>query len=273
MNDFFNKSKQEYHQINMPDKFHERYIEEIQAVKPRNQLRLLFQLALKLSLVCFLIFTAGINISPVFAKNVYNIPVIGNLAKFVTFREYHFESVGTTTTVKYPHIDGIEDKEVEKKINTLIDKTIHQFLEDQKEYDEIYKDSPIGPKVASDITYQIYFVDENMVSFCLENTQIIASSFIYKKFYTIDLKTGEVYSIKHFLGDNFASIVKEQVYQQASTKMTQDDNYQYFMEDIENLTITENQSFYINKKGQVVISFEKYQVAPGYMGTPEFIIS
>ena len=34
----------------------------------------------------------------------------------------------------------------------------------------------------------------------------------------------------------------------------------------------EYQDFYINSNGKVVIVFEKYKIAPGYMGTQEFEI-
>ncbi|WP_322020199.1 RsiV family protein [Clostridium butyricum] len=37
--------------------------------------------------------------------------------------------------------------------------------------------------------------------------------------------------------------------------------------------IKENQDFYINNDGNLVICFDEYEVAPGYMGTLEFIIS
>jgi hypothetical protein len=37
-------------------------------------------------------------------------------------------------------------------------------------------------------------------------------------------------------------------------------------------SIAKDQSFYINNEGKLVISFDKYEVAPGYMGVVEFII-
>jgi len=37
-------------------------------------------------------------------------------------------------------------------------------------------------------------------------------------------------------------------------------------------TITGVQPFYINNNGKLVISFNEYDVAPGYMGTVEFVI-
>ena len=36
--------------------------------------------------------------------------------------------------------------------------------------------------------------------------------------------------------------------------------------------IKENQNFYINAKGELVISFNEYEVSPGYMGIVEFTI-
>ncbi len=36
--------------------------------------------------------------------------------------------------------------------------------------------------------------------------------------------------------------------------------------------ISKDQNFYINNDGKLVICFDKYEVAPGYMGVQEFII-
>jgi hypothetical protein len=36
--------------------------------------------------------------------------------------------------------------------------------------------------------------------------------------------------------------------------------------------IKPDQNFYINKDNKLVISFDKYEVAPGYMGIVEFVI-
>ena len=36
--------------------------------------------------------------------------------------------------------------------------------------------------------------------------------------------------------------------------------------------ISKDQSFYISSENKLVICFNKYDVAPGYMGTPEFTI-
>ena len=58
----------------------------------------------------------------------------------------------------------------------------------------------------------------------------------------------------------------------------EDENNIYWVEGIqeENIDlfekIAENQNFYISEEGKLVISFDKYEVAPGYMGVIEFTI-
>ena len=46
----------------------------------------------------------------------------------------------------------------------------------------------------------------------------------------------------------------------------------YFDEAFNNLKITNEQPFYINKDNQVVVVFNQFEIAPGYMSLPEFII-
>ena len=37
-------------------------------------------------------------------------------------------------------------------------------------------------------------------------------------------------------------------------------------------SISEDQLFYLNENGEPVVVFEKYAIAPGYMGMPEFTV-
>ena len=45
------------------------------------------------------------------------------------------------------------------------------------------------------------------------------------------------------------------------------------MDEVEQLQINEDQMFYINENKQLVVVFGKYEIAPGYMGLPEFVIA
>lgn len=190
-------------------------------------------------------------------------------AKLQLLKEKHYETEGTIVTVKIPHVVNVKDDKVKKVINKLITQAIDYFTNEFKEFD---KEPNTEHKLIADITFQNYYSDDKIISFSINATQIMADSYLQKKFYTVDLKTGEVYNIEHFLGSDYQNIVKKSVQQQIAENKEKYPNLMYFDEAVNNLKITNEQPFYINKDNQVVVVFNQFEIAPGYMSLPEFII-
>ena len=61
------------------------------------------------------------------------------------------------------------------------------------------------------------------------------------------------------------NIVKKSVQQQIAENKEKYPNLMYFDEAVNNLKITNEQPFYINKDNQVVVVFNQFEIAPGYM--------
>lgn len=190
-------------------------------------------------------------------------------AKLQLLKEKHYETEGTIVTVKIPHVVNVKDDKVKKVINKLITQAIDDFTNEFKEFD---KEPNTEHKLIADITFQNNYSDDKIISFSINATQIMADSYLQKKFYTVDLKTGEVYNIEHFLGSDYQNIVKKSVQQQIAENKEKYPNLMYFDEAVNNLKITNEQPFYINKDNQVVVVFNQFEIAPGYMSLPEFII-
>lgn len=190
-------------------------------------------------------------------------------AKLQLLKEKHYETEGTIVIVKIPHVVNVKDDKVKKVINKLITQAIDDFTNEFKEFD---KEPNTEHKLIADITFQNYYSDDKIISFSINATQIMADSYLQKKFYTVDLKTGEVYNIEHFLGSDYQNIVKKSVQQQIAENKEKYPNLMYFDEAVNNLKITNEQPFYINKDNQVVVVFNQFEIAPGYMSLPEFII-
>ena len=190
-------------------------------------------------------------------------------AKLQLLKEKHYETEGTIVTVKIPHVVNVKDDKVKKVINKLITQAIDDFTNEFKEFD---KEPNTEHKLIADITFQNYYSDDKIISFSINATQIMADSYLQKKFYTVDIKTGEVYNIEHFLGSDYQNIVKKSVQQQIAENKEKYPNLMYFDEAVNNLKITNEQPFYINKDNQVVVVFNQFEIAPGYMSLPEFII-
>ena len=138
--------------------------------------------------------------------------------------------------------------------------------------DEIgYQDVVVTSEIL--LTTQDYFTIKLL---CYQGT---GSGYQWNYFYTIDLKTGKRMQLKDVFveGEDYITLISEDIKRQMQEQMSADDMICYWLNDeIEELNfekITEDTSFYLNEKNNVVINFDEGDVAPMYMGSVEFEIS
>ena len=159
--------------------------------------------------------------------------------------------------------------EINAEIQKITDELVAHFethLEDEMGYQDIVVKSEVLT------TTQDYFT---LKLFCYQGT---GSGYQWNYFYTIDLNTGERLQIKDIFkeGTDYITPISKNIKEQMQAQMTADDNVYYWLNDeIEEWnfkTITDETSFYVNEKDNVVISFNEGEVAPMYMGAVEFEI-
>ena len=78
-------------------------------------------------------------------------------------------------------------------------------------------------------------------------------------------------------GSDYISAISENIKTQMKEQMAADEGVIYFLDndDMPEFNfqgITEQTNFYFNEKDELVIAFDEYEVAPGSMGAPEFVI-
>lgn len=233
------------------------------------------------------------NTSAAVANAMEQIPVIGQLVKVVTFRDYEYETDRNMADIKVPEIKPdiqtengqIEDgqlnnsdvlenlehttEEINAEIQEITDKLIEEF-EANLEYEEGYQDIVVTSEVLS--TTDDYFT---LKLICYQGA---GSGYEWNYYYTIDLNTGERLKLKDLFkeGADYITPISENIKKQMQEQMDQDENVYYWLNDeiVEwNFkSITDETSFYLNEKDNVVIGFNEGDVAPMYMGTVEFEI-
>ena len=127
------------------------------------------------------------NVSIAYAKTMAEIPVIGDIIKVVTIRDYKYEDKNHEMDIKVPKVEG-KDKNKEsveyinKDVKELTDILIKQFYDDLKT-----EGSHSTVKVDNEV------VTNNNKWFTLKLTvmEISASSNTYYKYYHIDKKDGK----------------------------------------------------------------------------------
>ncbi len=223
------------------------------------------------------------NTSPVIAHAMEQIPVLGRLIEVVTFRDYEYESDRNHADIEIPEIkvesplaqEGTLENlarttdEINGEIKKITDRLIDEFetyLEDEEGYQDIVVKSEVLAETDDYFTLKLL---------CYQGA---GSGYQWNYYYTIDLNTGERLRLKDMFreGADYITPVSENIKEQMQARMDADESVYYWLNDeIEEWNfkaITDDTSFYINEKGNVVIGFNEGDVAPMYMGTVEFEI-
>ena len=107
------------------------------------------------------------------------------------------------------------------------------------------------------------------LSFVLTETETRANAYTELYTYNIDLQAGRELTLRDMLGPDYKELANEAVRAGIAAQEAESPDNIYFHgeEGVEGFTsIADDQRFYINEAGNPVLIFEKYEIAPGYMG-------
>ena len=176
-------------------------------------------------------------------------------------------SAGQETAVANLSEDGVEA--VNQNMEATVEELIRQFEDTLSE--EGYHGLHVSQEVVTD--------NERYYTVKLSVLETEASGYEHNQFYTIDKRTGNVVTLEDLFveGSDYISAISENIKTQMQEQMAADEGVIYFLDndDMPEFNfqgITEQTNFYFNEKDELVIAFDEYEVAPGSMGTPEFVI-
>lgn len=235
-------------------------------------------------LVLILIFTiiiVSLNFYVLSKTNIKN-SIITNL-----FKNKNKITAQTSQEAKIPISEEVRSEEIQEKIAELIVNEISN-LSEQSTSENLQEKLEIMNKNKGEIfcknniriDYEIKYNDNKKLSFVLKKEEGVNSSFTEIHTFNYNIENGEKINLKDMLGENWKEIVDKQIYNEIQKQENENKNIKYFYkndmqgkgEDNYFNGVSENENFYINENGNVVIIFDKYAIAPGYMGFPEFEI-
>lgn len=281
------KIRQDYENIKIPRDLQQKVEAEIQRAKKETQMNKKAKVIMYSKRIvggigaALLLITVMANSGSAVAHAMAEIPVIGTLAKVVTFREYKSFENNMEANIKIPEVrvtkeDGTENKEATQKVNQSIqeftDAIIAQYEADVKAVGE-------GEGYLNvELDYSVITDNDRLFSIRFDQLLIMASGAQMVKIYHIDKQTGELLNLAGLFkeGADYVTPISENIKEQMRELMAADESMMYFLDsDIpENdfQSVKEDNTFYINEKGKLTIVFDEYEVAPGYMGSVEFKI-
>lgn len=280
MSDKLQQLKKEYEQVKIPEEGLERVkkrMDEAERIKMKKNKMLRFKRIGIAAAAVLAIMVILPNTNASVAQAMEKIPVLGAVFKVVTFRDYEYEDDTHEAKVETPQViveEGNSEavEQINKEISDYTETAIAQFEKEMEESADAHK--------GLDISYDVITDTQDWFVLQITTLETAASGYETAKYYTIDKTTGEVVQLKDLFHDgaDYVTLLSEAVKTSMREQIAADEGKAYFidsqdMPETDFKEISEDQNFYINADGQLVIAFDEYEVAPGYMGRVEFPIT
>lgn len=226
----------------------------------------------------------SVNVSPTVANAMEQVPVLGAIVKIVNFTTYSDkqEKKQMEATVRVPEVKVIgtdgkpltrESKELNAAVSGYLDKIIQMYKKDVAAVSD-------GEEGHEEITsdYRIVTNNERLFSLRVDTVIAMGGSDSFTKIYNIDKKTGKMITLKDLFreGSDYKKRISDSIKEQMRAQMKEDSSKTYFLDDDQPewdfKQIKDDADFYISDNGELTFVFDKYEVAPGYMGLVEFSV-
>lgn len=279
--------KQDYENIRIPKELRQRVEMGIREAKEEKNMKKKSKVMVYVGRVAggvvaaMLVITVMANSGAAIAHAMAKIPVIGAIAEVVTFREYESSENNMEANIKIPEVsvkneDGTVNEETTQKINKSIQEYTDEIIAQYEADVEAAGDGEGHMDVELD--YSVITDSDRLFSIRFDQLLVMASGTQMVKIYHIDKQTGEMINLAGLFKENvdFAGPISENIKQQMKEQMAADEMITYWVDsdtpewDFE--SVKEDTTFYVNEAGKLMIVFDEYEVAPGYMGSVEFEI-
>ena len=272
-----NKFRNEYENIEIPDELEFLVRTTIKEQEKKMKRKNIINKSVIAAAVAGVVFVGSINLSSEISYALSEVPVLGSIVRVLTFKTFELKDNNFDAQLKTPAIEGLDSK-LEAMLNEkYLDENQKLYDDFMKEIDELKKADMDEAHMGIASGYEVKTDTDKLLVIGRYVVNTVGSSSTTIKYDTIDKQNKILITLPSLFKDEaYIDIISENIKAQMKEQM-KDENNVYWLEDEmmgdENFSkIDKNQSFYITKDNQLVIAFDKYEVAPGYMGNPEFII-
>ena len=244
--------------------------DKLQAVRARRKA---FMRMVAVSFICLLVILP--NVSAEVAQAMSSLPVVGDLFRVITIRDYHYMDDRFSADVHVPEIES--DSEAAGSINSRV----NAIAEDWVEQFEAAKEDEWGRSEIR-VDYEILSTAPEYFTLKLMTYQGSGSGFQQDYYYTIRISDEKEMTLSDLFpeGADYITPISENIKEQMRQEMAQDSGKNYWIDlddddpikGLEFRKIKEDQQFYIDNEGRIVIAFDEGDAAPMYMGCVQFTI-
>ena len=202
-------------------------------------------------------FTLAVNTSYSFASAAERMPVVRDAVKVVLFREYKHVDKTSYADIKVPLLSHLANTDLEDKLNASY------ASEGRALYDAFMNKTDDTPKSLTQ-TYQEKVNNDQLLVLERRQDMSMADTATKLSYTTIDKQRGLVLTLPMlFKSADYQTVLRDYV----NTQIKASDKYNTPVE-----AISKTQTFYINEHHQLVLVFQRGDIAPMYVGPVEMTI-
>ncbi len=260
--------KQAYQQPPVPKELDEMIAQVERRMRPSRTKRSVWITAAAITL-----FVGGLNSNASFADAMAKVPVFGQLTEIVTI-DWKETKTQQSADIKAPQVT-LPDKALEQQLN-------EKYIAEGQALYEKFEQETHGQEgaFAVDSRYDVKTDTEDLLSIGRTVTETRASASESVQYDTIDKKQQLILTLPSlFKDDGYITTISDYLKEEMRRQMKTDEGKVYFVEgtpdvpeDEQFKQISAKQNFYITADHKLVLSFDEYSIAPGYMGIVEFKI-
>ncbi|WP_419960145.1 DUF3298 domain-containing protein [Psychrobacillus sp. BM2] len=271
-----NDSKKQYNDIEIPAELKQVVSKSIQTVKMEQSKKKpsfkKFGIGVAAAAT---IFVASVNMNPALAQSLSKVPILGSIVQVISIQEITIEEDTYNADLKVPNVTGLNNKELENSLNEKYiaeNKALYEGF--QKEMEALKEVG--GGHLGVVSTYEVVTDTDEILSISRYEANSVGSSSTTMRIDTIDKKNEVLITLPSlFKDDGYAATISKYIKSEMSKEMAADETITYWIASEEEIgfeSIRSDQTFSITADHKLTISFDKYEIAPGYMGVITFEI-
>ena len=218
------------------------------------------------------------NVNSQIAMAVSDVPLLNRVVELVTLNRFEQNVTNEMydARVETPELmvqgDAVIQSsagEINAEVKAYAERMIKKFQQEMTRQGGVY---------GLDITYYVVTDTDSWFTLLVSTTETTAGGVETLHYYNLDKKSGQYVQLADLFSaeTDYITAISEDIKLQMAEQMKANENVVYNL----NCEVSEDnfehiaadQNFYINQDGKLVIVFDEYEVAPGFMGCPEFII-
>ena len=197
------EAKKKYDSVPIPEELSERIMQEVRKMETKRKKTIRFR-DLRRGLVAaaavMAVFVTALNTSTVFAENMGKIPVIGAVAKVITFRSYEEETEDLKISVEIPSIEMIAEgtgnlaESVNEEIYNMCEQYADEAVKRAEEYRQAFLETGgteeewAAHNIEIRVWYEVKAQTDKYLSVAVMGSENWTSAYSETRYYNFDLK-------------------------------------------------------------------------------------